>query len=411
MPAIHKLTQGDINRAETKVAATTQPIGGLPDLFRLSDGGGLLLHVRYGGAMTWEVQVTVRRPFGRGKRCAVGLGRYPVVALKDARRLAAEAQAIAHEGIDPRKALKDRIVANQKHRPTFKEICDLTFDAKKAELKGDGKAGLWMSPLENHVIPVLGDMPVEDITQHTLVSLLRPMWQDKYPTALKALTRVGIVLKHAAAMDLDIDMQVVAKAKALLGRSNHSTKNADAMPWLEVPEFYAGLDDDRVSHLALKLVILTGARFSMVKKAHRDQFDGNVWTVPGDNMKGMKGKTPDFRIPLSKEARRVVDIALAESKSGYLFANENHGLISNLGINYPLQRAKSPATVHGFRTTILSWMQVNTDAPFEVREWMLAHKVGGSVSQAYNREDYLEKRAVLIEQWGEYISGGSNNIK
>lgn len=275
MPAIHKLTQGDINKSEREAATAIRPTNGLPDLFRLSDGGGLLLHVRYGGAMTWEVQVTIRKPVGHGRRCGVGLGRYPVVTLKDARRLAAEAQAIAREGIDPRKALKDRIVANQQHRPTFKEICTLTFDARKAELKGDGKAGLWMSPLEGHVIPAIGDMPVEDITQHTLVSLLRPMWQDMYPTALKALTRVGIVLKHAAAMDLDIDMQVVAKAKALLGRSNHSTKNANAMPWVEVPEFYAGLDDDRVSHLALKLVILTGARFSMVKYAHRDQFDGN----------------------------------------------------------------------------------------------------------------------------------------
>lgn len=97
-------------------------------------------------------------------------------------------------------------------------------------------------------------------------------------------------------------------------------------------------------------------------------------------MKGPKGKTPDFRIPLSTEARRVVDIALAESKSGYLFANDNHGTISNLGINYPLQRAKSPATLHGFRTTLSGWMQVNTDAPFEIREWTLAHKVGGSVA-------------------------------
>lgn len=50
------------------------------------------------------------------------------------------------------------------------------FEARKAELKGDGEAGRWMSPLTLHVIPKLGLYPVEEIDQHVLKELLAPIW-------------------------------------------------------------------------------------------------------------------------------------------------------------------------------------------------------------------------------------------
>jgi hypothetical protein len=32
---------------------------------------------------------------------------------------------------------------------------------------------------------------------------------------------------------------------------------------------------------------------------HEDQIVGDVWTIPGEAMKGRKGMTPDFRVPLA----------------------------------------------------------------------------------------------------------------
>ncbi|WP_256375698.1 hypothetical protein [Bartonella refiksaydamii] len=44
-----------------------------------------------------------------------------------------------------------------------------------------------------------------------------------------------MLIKHAAARGIDVDMQLVPKAKALLGKF---IQNIPAMPWKEVPEFY-----------------------------------------------------------------------------------------------------------------------------------------------------------------------------
>ena len=40
---------------------------------------------------------------------------------------------------------------------------------------------------------------------------------------------------------------------------------------------------------------------------------------------------------------------------------------------------------------------------YDVIETQLAHSVGNSVSQAYNRAKYLNERAELMQWWGAYL--------
>jgi hypothetical protein len=63
------------------------------------------------------------------------------------------------------------------------------FEARKAQLKGDGAAGRWLSPLNVHVIPKIGDRAIEDIDQHALRDLRAPIWH----TTLKRRPRRSIV--------------------------------------------------------------------------------------------------------------------------------------------------------------------------------------------------------------------------
>ena len=93
------------------------------------------------------------------------------------------------------------------------------FEVRKAELKDDGKAGRWMSPLENPVLQKLGKVPVTDLDQRDIRDCLAPVWHEKADVARKAMNRLSIVLRHAAALGLDVDLQAVDKEKALLGPS------------------------------------------------------------------------------------------------------------------------------------------------------------------------------------------------
>jgi integrase len=121
-----------------------------------------------------------------------------------------------------------------------------------------------MSPLNTHVLPKLGRVPVTDLDQRDIRETLAPIWQTKADTASKALNRLSIVLRHAAELALDVDLQATDKAKALLGKTRHVPKNIPAMAWADVPSFYASLEEPTLTHLAPRLLILTGMRLGAV---------------------------------------------------------------------------------------------------------------------------------------------------
>jgi integrase len=64
-------------------------------------------------------------------------------------------------------------------------------------------------------------------------------------------------------------------------------------PWQALPAFYSSLQDLTVTHLALRLLILTGARSSPLRMMRTEHVDGDTWTIPGELMRGRKGATSD----------------------------------------------------------------------------------------------------------------------
>ena len=54
--------------------------------------------------------------------------------------------------------------------------------------------------------------------------VLKPIWNTKHETARKALNRLNIIIKYAAALGLNVDIGVVDKARQLLGPTRHQPK-------------------------------------------------------------------------------------------------------------------------------------------------------------------------------------------
>ena len=52
--------------------------------------------------------------------------------------------------------------------------------------------------------------------QRDIRGTLAPIWHTKADTARKAMNRLSICMRHAAALGLDVDLQATDKAKALL---------------------------------------------------------------------------------------------------------------------------------------------------------------------------------------------------
>ena len=160
-----------------------------------ADGGGLWLVKRDDGGGKWIYRYTIK-----GKRREMGLGSIRLVPLKEARSEVERWRRVVATGAD---AIRQRDRDRQEveaAKPTLEAVAKACFEARKANLKGDGSAGRWFSPLELHVMPKIGDVPIEEVTQNILKDVLAPIWHKKAETARKAMNRLTIVFRHGAAI-------------------------------------------------------------------------------------------------------------------------------------------------------------------------------------------------------------------
>lgn len=370
------------------------------------DGAGLYLIKSDINSGRWMLRY---RQYGR--RRDMGLGGWPAVGLAEARRSAAAARLRLNNGEDP---IALRQLERRKHLFLLRDIARNCFEARKSDLRGEGIAGRWFSPLELHVLPKLGSTPVTQINQVLIKDVLASLWREKPVTATKALERLGIVMKHAAAMGLEVDLQATTKARLLLGKPRHQVEHIPAMPWQDVPSFYASLSEPSATHLALRLLILKGVRSAPLRHIRLEQLDlaNAVWNVPADIMKGRAGMTSDLRVPLSSEALRIIEQAASEiGRNGMLFPGSNGGVIGDMTLSVHMRRRELDARPHGFRTSLRVWLAEQTSASREVAETVLAHTVGGKVERAYRRTDFLEQRRELMDRWADLVRGAGTSSK
>ncbi len=354
-----------------------------------ADGQGLWLSKKDKSSGKWFVRLVIK-----GHRREMGLGSWPDVSIAEARERAAMARKKVRDGVDPvheRQQLQKKI-----HRLTLKQAVQSCYEARQAELKNDGKAGRWLSPLNIHVLPKIGATAVEDIDQHAIKKVLSPIWHKKADTARKAMNRLNLTLKHAAALGLNVDLQAVMKAQALLGKQRHTTQNIPSMPYKDVPAFYKWLCTQEVAAAyALRFLILTAARTSEVRLATFDEIDGDIWTLPPARTKtGVL-----HRIPLSSAAQEVLRCVTPEPGNPYIFRSPQGKPLSDMAMSALMKRAGQTARPHGFRASFRTWADEQTSYPFEVKEMALGHQVGSQTVRAYQRSDHLDARVKLLTDW------------
>lgn len=360
-----------------------------------ADGQGLWLVKRSKIAGKWILRLTID-----GKRREMGLGPWPDVSIAEARERAQAARKRTRDGGDP---IDERTHSKRlKRRLTVADAIEGCFKARQAELKRDGAAGRWMSPLSVHIIPVIGDRAIEDVDQHLLKRTLDPIWHEKPDSARKAMNRMNLTLKHAAALGLDVDLQATMKARALLGKQRHEVKHVPSIPYPDAPCFYAMLTTKpQMSCLALRFLMLTVARTSEIRYARADEIVDDVLIIPADRTKTGQ----EHRIPLSPEAMAVVAQASDMQTSDLLFPAPRGKAMSDATMSRFMERAGYEARPHGFRATFRTWVEEQTDAPYEVKESCLGHAVDSTVVRAYQRSDRLERRRALLSEWEAHLLG------
>jgi len=370
---------------------------------RHGDGNGLYLVVDPSGARRWIVRVVVKgqkNKKGAPLRTDFGLGGADIVTLPQARDRALEYRRMAKQGLNPRFNAKQDI-------PTFEEIAQQVHIDRLPTWKNAKHGQQWINTLRDYAFPKIGRMPVDAIGQPEALMCLSPIWTEKHETAKRLAQRMKTVLDVAKSKGFRSGENPITAIKdaRVLPKVKSKPKHHAAMRWQDVPAFYADLKArDAMAAKALMFTCLTGSRTSEVLKMQWGEVDLEMclWTCPASRMK----TGAEHRVPLTDEMLAIIE-PLQAMASDYVFEGQKrHRPLSNMAMLMLLRRMKIVGvTVHGFRSTFRDWTSEVANAPREVAEMSLSHKVGSDVERAYARSDLLERRRVLMERWSEFVSG------
>ncbi|PWE31363.1 integrase [Maritimibacter sp. 55A14] len=375
---------------------------------RHADGNGLYLVVDPSGARRWVVRVTVKgqkNRAGKPLRTDFGLGGADLVTLPEARARALEYRRLARAGLHPK-------YHGVKDIPSFEEIARQVHIERVPTWKNAKHGAQWINTLAEYAFPKIGRLPVDSIGQPEVLSVLSPVWTEKHETARRLSQRIKTVLDVARSRGFREGENPVTAIRdgGVLPKVKAKPKHHKAMDWRDVPAFYADLRGrSAMAAKALMFTCLAGSRTGEVLGMRWAEIDveQRLWTCPAERMKG----GAEHRVPLTDEMLAIIE-PLRAMKSEYVFEGQKrHRPLSNMAMLMLLRRMKvEGVTVHGFRSTFRDWASEVANAPREVSEMSLAHRIGSKVEHAYSRSDLLEKRRSLMDRWSQHVTGGSGDV-
>src|SRR5215475_9019263 len=236
-----------INRLTARRVATLAKNG------RHADGGGLYLSISPNGGRRW---VFLFR--WHGKPTEIGLGSARDVPLARARELALHARRKLAEGINPKDARRATEGA------TFGECADRLIEAMRPSWRNGKHVAQWEMTLREYAAP-LRRLPVDKITTDDVLSVLKPLWNEKPETASRLRGRIERVLDAAKAQGLRAGenparwrghLDQLLPKRQQLTRGHHA-----ALAYAAVPAFLHDLQARQATAaLALEFAVLTAAR-------------------------------------------------------------------------------------------------------------------------------------------------------
>ena len=398
---------------------------------RYGDGGGLYLSIAKVGSKSWVMRLRIE-----GKRTDKGLGGYPSVSLSAARKIADANRVAVAEGRNPwDKAERDRMAraAGLDHIPTFADAARKLHKDKVAagEISSDKHARNWIQMLERHVFPLFADTPVTEISQREVKDFLERLGPTLTETARRLRFRMREIFDDCIESEYITDNPAGDGIRASVRRWSRQNKvqHFEALPYDQMP----GVVDKilhsqgmRETRLALAFVVLTAARSGEVRGARWDEIDldARTWRIPAERMKSDRPHV----VPLSIEAHLLLQDARAAAskrqksekrrpgydpsletdyapKEGLIFPHPSGQPLSENALSLRTRKDKLGCTPHGFRSSFKGWATADGRWSWEAIELCLAHRVGNSVAQAYFRDDLLEQRRPIMDEWGEFCWG------
>ncbi len=401
--------------AHTKDRLTAAGVAALKLQGRYPDGGGLFLQVDATSSKRW-----IQRIMFRGRRHDLGLGPADLVTLAEARKAARLNKELMRKGVDPL-AEKSRA----KGIPTFAEAAGMVIEIKAKELRNAKHLDQWRSTIVTYANPFFGNRMVNEIDRQDVLRALQPIWVEKTETATRLRGRIETILDWATVSGFrsgDNPARWGGNLEHLLPAPNKVAKKAHhpSIPVAEMPRWWKDISGrPGMASKALRFVALTWARSGEVRGMTWDEVDLERarWDVPAERMKARKA----YCAPLTADAVALLK-SLPRTSSAYVFPAAQGGMLSDMALSMLMRRMNDmadidalaggyvdpvngkPAVPHGLRSTARSWA-AKRGYDHDMAEMQLAHDVGSKVQRAYQRDDMIERRRAMLDDWTDFVTG------
>jgi len=374
---------------------------------RKSDGGGLYIQDwKY-----WRMAYTFN-----GKQKTLAFGVYPDVSLLMARERREAAKKLLAVGIDPgeekrrRKEEARRGVASSR---TFEAVALEWLEEdnrlkKNRESTGQRKQYI----LERYILPAIGQLAFSTLSRSMLKSL--PVLKEleaagKLETVRRIAKMIESVCRFAVMNGIrDDDPSAFLHECFIKPEVTHRAAILEEKRFQELIKALHGYKtDNHALYFALQLMPMLFTRNSELCNAEWKEFDleAGVWTIPAERA---KMKRP-FVIPLPSQALRIFRELYAIRRGGvYVFesprSKTGHIRIESLSVALRrLDFSGDEMTVHGFRSSAVSFLLSKFRYSKEVTEAALSHVPDVPLGNTYIRTDYREERQKMLQEWADHL--------
>ncbi len=402
---------------------------------------GLELRVWASGAKTWRLHYTRRSD---GKRRVTGLGSYPLLPLKEARRKAKGLQAEIEnevERADPAAGKRAR-----REGLTFGELANEWIERHAKPNKVARSVQDDRSMLDRHILPEIGDFKAIEITKRDVIRLLdtvaakkdaRSAASDRTRKLSHRPNRVFELLRSifrwAVGRDLlqtdptymvkppikkekprerDLAPDEIATLWKALDRAPVARRITKGVPRGARVVAKDDLPMTRPLAIAIKLALATGQRIGEVTGIKRSELALNdtapMWVVPGERSKNGQSN----RVPLSPIALNLLHEAfeLAGSSDWAFPSPAGTQPIDPHAPTKALDRARpviglANFRIHDLRRTAATRMAEMGISPHTI-SLVLNHvsaRSGSITSKVYVQYSYDREKRDALNAWGESL--------
>ena len=383
--------------------------------FKVSDSHGLYLLVKPGGSRHWYLKYRIS-----GKESRIALGTYPAISLSDARQQREGIRKMLALNINP---VQQRAAVRGSRTPE-KVFKNVALAWHKSNRKwSQNTADRLLASLNNHIFPVIGNLPVSELKPRHFIDLLKGIEEkDLLEVASRTRQHLSNIMRHAVHQEL-IDTNPAANLGGVT--TPPVRRHYPALPLERLPEllerigaYHQGRELTRHAVLLMLHVFIRSSELRFARWSEID-FTNRVWTIPATREpiigvrysgRGAKMRMPHI-VPLSEQSIAILKQIKDITGNNELIFPGDHNPYKPMcenTVNKALRvmgyDTKKDICGHGFRAMACSALMESGLWAKDAVERQMSHQERNTVRMAYiHKAEHLEARKTMMQWWSDYL--------